>query len=153
MNEPFLIQSGTRRNDGKRKGLGSIVHLNIMGYAEFEFGSLPKSLEHMCNNIGDYELFNIKLNNDPNLKVVVLSHRDDVKQVKCYIRGLACDKYQLKAFISFHEWAHPETIKFIQPSDSENFWWDIQNHYMFWKKEDSKFETDLINILMGKNDE
>jgi hypothetical protein len=43
----YYIQRGSFRNEPTKKGIDSILSFDYMGAAEFEFGSLPKSLTYI----------------------------------------------------------------------------------------------------------
>lgn len=54
----WLVQSGVFKDNIKElTNLESIIDLNYMGSANFEFGALPQSLRRMLTNIEFYDVF------------------------------------------------------------------------------------------------
>ena len=96
---PYLIQSGVQRNEPSKNGVDRLIHFNYMGYAEFEFGAIGKSLERIRKNCGDYELKAFKLLGDKKLVLQVYAHRNIMADVKIAIDEMARAKHKWDAAI------------------------------------------------------
>lgn len=138
----YLIQRGKFFDREYKKGIDSIVELDYMGAAEFEFGALPKSLGNMREKINYYIYFDISIG----LNVIsVFCHKDKKDEVRDYLNELADNKMRLHERSDFDNYIHPS--KYYQ--SKVNFWWDIENDLMFWKR-NPEFELKFRNIICVK---
>jgi hypothetical protein len=167
---PYLVQRATIKDNEMKTGIDSILLFDYMGSSEFEWGALPKSLKEIRAQIADYvyQQFKvtgrkqkpIKLNKkdtlrhiwvdaefDPDVKLItVFCHKDKIGEVQEYLDSLAANKHHLKAGSHFNY--------FVRGEESElyhfDFWWDIENHFMFWK-ENEEFTNKFKGLIAGES--
>lgn len=121
--KPYLIQRATFKYDPYRNGIDSILDFDYMGSAEFEFGALPQSLKRIRENISDYCISTFEIKNK---KISFFCNNKLIKSE--IIDGLADNKFHLKEYCDFSNYINNK-LRFR----SSDFWWDIENDYMFWK--------------------
>jgi len=130
--EVWLIQRGTVQYREGSKGIDSLVRFDYMGSAEFEWGALPKSLKRIREELNDYTYLDIPIKERV---VTVFCKNSQKSEMKQYLTDLAERKFRLKEFAAFNEFVNDSGYF----KDRFNFWWDIENDLMFWKK-DNEFE-------------
>lgn len=130
--EVWLIQRGTVEYRESTKGIDSLVRFDYMGSAEFEWGALPKSLKRIREELNDYTYLDIPIKERV---VTVFCKNSQKSEMKQYLTDLAERKFRLKEFTAFNEFVNDSGYF----KDRFNFWWDIENDLMFWKK-DNEFE-------------
>jgi len=126
----WLIQRGTFQRRENKIGIDHIISLDYMGSAEYEFGAIPKSFKRILENINQYDIITTNFKNVNNIPLNIFCKTDDKKEVLEIIDKLSIDYIRLKEWITFqwnfkrseHSWNKPK----------ENFWWDIQNDFMFF---------------------
>lgn len=134
----WLIQRG-RFETREKVGIDNLVRFDYMGYAEFEFGALPESLASIRSCINEYIYLDVPIKD----KVITVFCKDSQKtDVKTYLEELAEDKMRLKSYSEFNSYINGD--KFL-PSRTD-FWWDIENNLMFWRK-NVEFETNFKAII------
>jgi len=137
-----LIQRAKFENRDYKKGIDSIVHFDYMGSSEFEWGALPESLGKIRDLINDYTYLDVPIKG----KVITVfcknSQKSDVKQ---YLTELSENKWYLQEYSDFDNYINPSQ-NFKSRTD---FWWDISNHLMFWRK-DNEFESKFKTIIATK---
>ena len=146
MKAPYLIQRAKFEDRSKYKtGIDSILSFDYMGSAEFEFGALPESLKRIRENISDYIYIDIPFEN----KIVsVFCNNKDKPEMKDTLTNVSKNYYRLKEYCDFVWWIG--TINNILGCKCQNdFWWDIDNDFMFWKK-NVDFETKFKQLIEGK---
>lgn len=141
--KPYLIQRAKFVNNSNGKGMDSILNFDYMGSAEFEFGALPQSLARIRKCMADYVQFQynctgdikdslkvLKNNSDTSKnKIVIIFCKKEKKEEVCkIIEGLSDDKFILKEYCDLFNWVHNKERKY-----NNDFWWDIENDFMFWK--------------------
>lgn len=137
----YLIQRGRFNNRNFKKGIDSIIAFDYMGSSEFEWGALPKSLKSIRENLNDYDDYEIKLNDKI---ITVFFHKKDKDDVIKIIKDLSENKIHLKEYCDLSKWVNPH--KCITYNCRSDFWWDIDNHFMFWKKNDD-FHLKFIDVI------
>ena len=122
---PYLIQRAKFQDNSNAKGIDSILSFDYMGSAEFEFGALPQSLKRIRKNISDYVLSEYLLNDK---KINIFCKEKEKAEIYIILTGLSDNKYRLKEYCDLQDWIYfnPNILK-------SDFWWDIENDYMFWK--------------------
>lgn len=136
--KPYLIQRAKFNYDPHGNGIDSILDFDYMGSAEFEFGALPQSLKRIRNKISDYRQYEFILNGK---KVNVFCDSKNYTEIYNMIKGLADNKYHLKEYCDFRHF-----IYFALHMLKSDFWWDIENDYMFWKF-NSEFNTKFEKLI------
>lgn len=139
--KPYLIQRAKFNYDPYRNGIDSILSFDYMGSAEFEFGALPQSLKRIRNKITNYHQYEFTLNEK---KISVFCDNKDYTEICNIIKNLADNKYRLKEYCDFQHY-----IYFTPHMLRSDFWWDIENDYMFWKH-DIEFNTKFEKLIKTK---
>lgn len=147
MERPYLIQRAKFITEDEsttsRKGIDKLLGFDYMGSAEFEFGALPKSLKRIRADHKDYIQFQYSFKKHPTKVLTVLCKKNEYNEVCAILEELALNKIRLKE--------RCDLPKFLQgKSDTwdNDFWWDIDNDFMFWKCSpdfDIKFKKELFN--------
>jgi len=138
-----LVQRGKFSDRNWKKGIDSIVEFDYMGSSEFEYGALPESLNKIRENISEYTyLDNIVLKG----KVISVYCKDSQKsEILAYLQDLSDCKFRLQEYSDFDTYINPSQYF----KSNTDFWWDIQNHLIFWRK-NQEFETKLKSIIENK---
>jgi hypothetical protein len=137
-----LIQRAKFENRDYKKGIDSIVHFDYMGSSEFEWGALPESLGKIRDSINNYTYLDVPIKD----KVITVFCKDSQKsEVKQYLTELSENKWHLQEYSDFNNYINPSQ-NFKSRTD---FWWDISNHLMFWRKND-EFESNFKTIIATK---
>lgn len=137
--KPYLIQRAKFQNecayDPTRKGIDSMLCFDYMGSAEFEFSALSKSLNRIREHVSEYRTFsavgtplNHSSNISDNFKIIIYCNTNNYKDVCQAIESLADNKFRLKEYCDFSDWIHNK-----ENHRNSDFWWDIENDFMFWK--------------------
>ncbi len=136
--QSYLIQRAEFEQGGPN-GIDTILKFHNMGSAEFEFGALPSSIKAIRNNINEYTYLDIPING----KIITVFCNDALKtEMKTYLTRLAKGRIKyLKEKPLFKEYINDEETYI-----NTDFWWDIENHFMFWKK-NVDFEKQFKNLI------
>jgi hypothetical protein len=127
MKKPYLIQRGIFKDvKGPITGIDQLISFDYMGSAEFEWGSMPKSLKVMCKEADLFEVYPTGFQRMDGVGVFIICKPVDKDTVMGYVEKLALNMYRLKEFSYF-----PEALEPKHSYDRIDFWWDIQNQYMF----------------------
>lgn len=144
LSTPYLIQRAKFKDNPNRIGIDAILEFDYMGSAEFEWGALPKSLNRIRETGGEYEIAELMLSNGKIIQAFSLA--SNAGEIIEFILGLANNKYQLKEFSDFDTWISDNP----RWPNRFDFWWDIENDYMFWKK-DEEFLKKFVNAIKEIN--
>lgn len=136
-----LIQRGKFEKREGKEGIDSILRFDYMGSSEFEWGALPESLTNIRSKIEEYVYLDVPIYSKTITVFCKESQKADVKQ---YLLDLAMDKFNLKEYSDFNNYVNPSAFK-----SRTDFWWDISNHLMFWRK-DVDFETNFKEVINRK---
>lgn len=141
---PWLIQCATFHNS-TRPGIDSILRLEYMGAAEFEFGAKQQSLQRVREDIENYVYFTLQFDGteQPTKVVTVFAPAKFQIEVTEIISGLSKGSYQLKEYCDFKNWIKPSYLK-----NYSDFYWDLENDFMFWKH-NSEFEAKFRELIKG----
>lgn len=135
----YLIQRARFNHNPNKNGIDSILSFDYMGSSEFEWGTLPTSLKEIRNRFNEYTFLDVPIKD----KVITVYCLEDVKcEVKQYLTELSKNEMRLKEFSGFSDYIKDEGYF----KDRFDFWWDIQNNVMFWKKNpdfESKFKEKI----------
>ena len=124
-----------------KKGIDQLIDIDYMGSSEFEWGALPKALKRIRENFDSYTIID-SLRIDCR-EVTIFCKVEQKEEVLEAVRGLADHKYRLKEFCDFEHLVNGED------NVRNNFWWDIDNDFMFWIT-DKEFTKDFIEALKEK---
>ena len=145
----YLIQRAEIHDRDYKKGIDSIIELDYMGSAEFEFGAVQDSLAVIRENEAEYTYLDIPMNG----KVITVFCNSKQKQdIKTYLKELASGNMQLKERSEFDDCVNPSERKKQWQAKHPlrtNFWWDLENHLMFWVKS-NEFETKFKDKIINK---
>jgi hypothetical protein len=149
METPFLIQRASFEDRDFKKGIDSIINLDYMGSSEFEWGSIPKSLGNIRSRINQYTYLDVPLGD----KVISVFCKDEQKsEIRTYLKELSENKFHLKEYSDFNTYINPSKHDIEwqakRPHDTD-FWWDLDNDIMFWKK-NPEFEIKFKSIIPVK---
>lgn len=133
---PYLIQRCQFEYVDKKRnevGIDNILAFCYMGATEYEWDALPNSLKEIHSKINKYVYFDMKIN-DKNITVFCLSDFKEV--IEEVIIGLSKGSFHLKERCYFDDFVSGKYNYSYHKSDC---WWDIRNHFLFWRK-DEEFE-------------
>lgn len=137
---PYLVQRAiVKEPSAGVKGLDAILQFDYMGSAEFEFGALPASLTKIRENNSEYELFSLRVHGLKDRIVSVYCKVSDREGVIDAINKLADNEFHLKEYSGFDRW-----FKGNKSTWQSNFWWDIDNDFMFWSTGDGQFDKNFL---------
>lgn len=145
MNNPYLVQRAKFKNRENRKGLDAILSFDYMGSAEFEFGSLPDSLQRIRAKINQYSYVEYQITKTNT--VTIFCKQSDIELARRHVDGLAKNEYRLKEYCDFQYWIARGRESWM--SCKNDFWWDISNDWMFWKS-DTLFSTAFKTAIKSK---
>ncbi|MCR4334327.1 MAG: hypothetical protein NUV47_01180 [Patescibacteria group bacterium] len=150
--KPYLIQRAKFQDNFDKESIDSILGFDYMGSAEFEFGALSQSLKRIREQISEYRTFsavgvplNHPLNVSNDFKITIFCNGNNHKEICQAVKNLADNKFHLKEYCDFSDWIHSK--KNYRNSD---FWWDIENDYMFWKY-NLEFNTKFEKLIRKGN--
>ena len=148
-----FVQSGHFKRDidslDKKQinGIDDIVSLDYMGSAEFEWGTLPRSLRRMTINKDFYKVFVFNQYKDENgNSLKVYAPHVFFKNVQSIVDRLAVNGYGLQEYCSLHRHIQSEDKddkdRYFGYKDHSNFWWDIENDFfIFFEHTDKVLEA------------
>lgn len=120
-----LVQSGKFKDDIEEiTGRKSIVDLNYMGSAEFEWGALPQSTQRMLTNIDFYDIFTFpQYVNAQGEPLMIYAPKMFIEHISGIVDELATGKnYHLQERCTLPAYLKGER-------SYEDFWWDIENDF------------------------
>jgi hypothetical protein len=140
----YLLQRASFKNgkDKSGKGIDTIISLDYMGSSEFEWGALPNSLKNIRKDINDYTYLDVLVSDKLITVFCKVSQKSDVE---LYLINLAKNNMILKEFSAFDSYINNDGYF----KDRFDFWWDIDNDLMFWKK-NQEFELKFKTIITTK---
>lgn len=146
---PYLIQRAEQITDGSRdelKGVNQIVDCDYMGSSEFEWGALPKSLKEIREDIQDYVYQEIMVNDK---KITLFANKKYADWIhRRVLPQLAAGNMRLKEFSGF-DMQFMTGERYDRARKRYNFWWDIDNHYMFWVENNPEFTKRFKKLILG----
>lgn len=138
----FLIARAKFQDRDYKGGIDSIINLDYMGSSEFEWGAMPESLGKIRSAINEYTYLDVPIKDKV---ITVFCNNSQKTDVKVYLEQLSENKMSLQEYSAFDSYINNEA-GFRNKSD---FWWDIENHLMFWKKNPA-FELKFKTIIATK---
>ena len=112
-------------------------------------GALPGSLDIIRKNINGYVYLDLPINKR---SITVFCNDSQKTEVKTYLDELSKGKMRTKLGSYFDQRIRPTKGEIewqVKHPLSTNFWWDIENHLMFWEK-NNEFETKFKQIIAIK---
>lgn len=140
--KPYLIQRAKFHYRQDKKGIDTILKFDYMGSSEFEFGALPKSLQRIRDVISEYVYFEINLNGK---SITVFCKENKKDFINQYLTDLSLKNFTLKEYSDFDNYIYDGGFF----KCNTDFWWDIENDVMFWKK-NQDFLNEFEKIIVAK---
>lgn len=139
--DTYLLQRAKFSDNKNKKGIDKILSFDYMGSSEFEFGALPKSLKRIRASISEYVYEDYRIDG---IDFTLFSTPAVQQDFEGFLRKLKYRKIRLKesTYVNYL-WGNSEGSKYFK----RDFWWSVDEHFMFWIKEDEfqdKFNS-LIN--------
>lgn len=141
MQQPYLIQRAKFQSRPEKKGIDAILRFDYMGSSEFEFGAMGKSLQAIRAELDKYGCFDHAINGKP---LTIFCKKEDEAQVKKYVNALAERRWRLKEYCDLGGYTNPDGFM----KCFNDHWWDIENHFMFWKASEH-FTGDFKKRIAG----
>lgn len=133
MERIYLVQAGKFKNvpHSSIVGLDSLIDLKYMGAAEFEYGSLPKSLKRIVKNSDTYFMEQLNYQDKDNRPMFLYHNMKEPDQEKLHslVQQLIKGKIYCKMPINIQRCMNKETTATI---DIMDFWWDIENDFFLF---------------------
>ncbi len=146
MEQPYLIQRAKleKHPNERAVGIDRLLDFDYMGSSEFEYGALPDSLKQVRAEIDAYKMYDYVFKNNPSKSVTVYCKATDEKEVNGFLEQLSKNKIRLKEVCDLSEYVSGE-----RGYRNSDFWWDIDNHFFFWKPNED-FSIKFQGALMEK---
>jgi len=144
MKTSYLIQRARFEDRQSSKGIDSILGFDYMGSSEFEYGALPQSLKSIREDISKYIHFQYYFKDYPEKCVSVFCKKEDNDFVTSTLEQLALRQIQLKEYCDLN--------KYLSDNNEyrhNDFWWDIENNFMFWKF-NHDFGSKFLELIKNK---
>lgn len=127
---PYLIQRcNVIDNPRPSKRISENLSTQYMGSAEFEFGSLPRSLRDINENIENYELVKVKeIKNSSGKELLIFMPKMTNELQNQYINHLKVlrkGQGRTKEYTGFSQLDEHKTFS------KTDVWWDIDNNIFF----------------------
>lgn len=143
----YLVQRGQIADRDFKKGIDSICKFDYMGSAEFEFGALGESLGRIRKDISNYKYMNAKIYG---IQITVFfNKKHEESEIETYLKDLADNKFHVKQHSDFNNVVNPSKFERewqAKHPNKTNFWWDIENDFMFWIS-NQLFQQKFKNII------
>lgn len=145
----YLIQRASFMDRDYKNGIDSIISLDYMGSSEFEWGAVPQSLARIREDINAYTYLDVPIYNKD---ITVFCKETQKPLVKEYLTNLADCNMRLKEYSDFDYYVNPSEYYRVRREISHHrtdFWWDLENDLMFWKK-NPDFEVKFKQVIQYK---
>lgn len=149
---PWLIQRmNFKKEPPTNPSIDQLMGMDYMGSAEYEFGSLPKSLKQMTSNVDSFEVFGIKnIKSFDSKMLCLICTKEQHEKYMEFIPGLLKDEYRLKEWSKIKD--RIEGKKFgdrdLDSWDMNIAWWDIEYNVMFCLgKEDARKILKALKVV------
>jgi hypothetical protein len=142
------IQTGLQETNRSKKGIHHLVNLNNMVLDEFSKDNLEASLDRITKEYkSNSSFYNFRLNNNPKRVISVLYFEDTSSESRKDI--MECINSISNNVVKT---AQPTYLNefFISGSMAEpynNFYWDVENDFMFWESKDGSFGKKLLHFF------
>ena len=150
----YCIQKGVFRENENDKyvGIDRFVDLQDMFYAEYECGSLPKSLKSMTKDFDNMEFFTHtfrKSKNRPETKKIkILANINDEgvkEEIINHITNIGNRKVSTKGYSWFPSFLENEAGQ----ENKSDFWWSIEDDVMFFVDDENNTNEEKIKIAFA----
>lgn len=138
MTKPYIVQHALFQNR-ERKGIDGILVFAYMGSSEYEFGAMKKSLDRIrispsTNGFEDFEI-----NGKP---ITIYGRKNKLPEIQGFIVAMSKKEYKFKCRSLFADYIADIEYEY----ETADFWWDLENDFMFWKHND-EFEESFIGVI------
>lgn len=146
MEKPYCIQRAKFDNSHKpdKKGIDKLLQFDYMGSAEFEFGALPASLKRVRKDLNNYIMFDYSFKKFPSVSVTVYCKKEQYDFIGDILEELSEGKLRLKGYCDLQGYVNPKKEHSYNRND---FWWDIDQDWFFWKKTKNGFDDQFKEAL------
>jgi hypothetical protein len=144
MKKTYLLQRAKFEDDSSRKGIDSVLSFDYMGSHEFECGALPQSLKSIREDISKYIHFQYYFKDYPSKCASVFCKKEAKDSVIDTIEQLSKKELRLKEYCDLDKYISDDN-KFRH----SDFWWDIENNFMFWKF-NPDFGSKFLELIKNK---
>ena len=149
----YLIQRGKikdKKDIDVKRGISGVISLDYMGSAEFEWGTLPRSLQKIARNYDNFDIVKTGHKSPDGRYLFLISEKDKYDSICKEINNLLLDpRYLLKEESFIREALGLSNSSICVSSYSykkTNFWWSVDNSSF---GRDNK-ECDWM-LFLGKN--
>lgn len=139
--KPYLIQTARFKSNFGKPGIDKLLRFDYMGSSEFEFGALPAALNVIRTKIKEYRLHTIIIEGKP-ISIFCKKKEFETIKIDVILLGIG-NTIKLKDSIDFYDYITESKGLWKNKSD---FYWDILNHFMFWKRDDI-LDQKIINAI------
>jgi hypothetical protein len=127
----YLVQRANFKERENKTGIDSILRFDYMGASEYEWGALPDSLKRIRKEIDTYTYMDIPIED----KVITVFCKETQKSdMKTFLREIADDKMRMKCMSKFDIYIKSKVGDKPNSWNEFDFWWDLENDLMWWKK-------------------
>lgn len=145
MEKPYCIQRAKFDNNRPdKKGIDRLLQFDYMGSAEFEFGALPASLKRVRKDLNNYIMFDYSFKKFPSVSVTVYCKKEQYDFIGDILEELSEGKLRLKEYCDLRGYVNPKKEHSYNRND---FWWDIDQDWFFWKKTKNGFDDQFKEAL------
>lgn len=126
----YLIQRGKVNKFGDEYNTYAVfdfVNLDYMGSSEFEWGALPKSLNHIYQNKDKFILKESDIQSADGRKLFLFCHKDNYDYVENTFKHHIENNVRTKEYTDIKRAFKPLNEK---DKSEVNFWWDIEYCFM-----------------------
>lgn len=163
-----LIQRGTFKNNIGSvdiTGFDSIINLDYMGKAEFEFGALPASLKRMVSAYRNTSTETSLFFNNKRFCILTTHHSsEEIELIKDFIMTFTGNNYSFQmigypCFNSFYVGKKITQLKkgckkkteVIDNKRYTDFWWDVVNDFMIYDESYYSYVRQAFDALIERN--
>lgn len=137
-----------------RKGIDGVLIFDYMGYAEYEFGALNKSLKHIRNSFSSYGTSTVSLATPDGISklVTMFAPVSIMAEYTEFLQDLAADKVRNQGVTYFIESLRYDSKRTYTKAerfsiyDKPLCWWDIGTNVLFWI-ENPEHEKKILNAI------
>lgn len=170
MRDMYLIQRGTIRPEVVKEyldipsedrsarfnrpltGREGVVSLDYMGAAEYEWGAIPATFTRIMYRYPYYRIHKSSISTKNDIPLWIFCPNGKFSEVEAALLRFLNDTNHT---IRLKEWIRFRDVYMANPGDdmkyAENFWWDIENDFLFWFGGDDYANTIMEAISTDYN--
>ena len=143
MRSTWLVQRAKQVNRNYKSGIDNFIDLDYMGSAEFEFGTIPKTLKNMRRDLDKYVKISATLDGEVPTKICIFAREETQGEVLERVLEISKGEMSLKEWCDLSE--HLKKRPMFKPRN--DFWWELNNNFMFWIDKGDNFFDSLHQAL------